>query len=424
MLCGAGRRVINPDKGHCISGFGLDYANTGVHDDLTVTAVFLQSGEQQGLLLNFDIEGLERELNARLRQAVSEATGLPAQRVFPTCTHTHSGPETRTLYHPYGPVAMARPEYDARLVQWAAEAAAQAKVNAEECVLSYNFDFAHENMNRRYNFPDRRSLYIPDHMQLRGQSSEFVDRELGVLGFRKKGTNNEYKVIITNYAAHPLCIGNSSNLISADYQGYLRRAIEETFAGCMCMATTGAAGDMHPLMPRGGFEKARQMGTNLAMLATCRLYDAVTVDFDDELRLAWLPLKLKLKDVEDASALPTQPGRDLLPYLHRQGQTHYETAAYLLGIGPVLLGGAPGELVAELGAMFKWSSPFVKSFILYNAADEMGYIPTRNQYRWGCYEANSAAIAPGEGERIISTMAQGAVQLLDHKPLKLPAVAY
>ena len=53
------------------------------------------------------------------------------------------------------------------------------------------------------------------------------------------GTPNRYKAVLTNYTCHPLCVGNSSNLASADYQGVLRRRVEETFGNIEVLRRRG-----------------------------------------------------------------------------------------------------------------------------------------------------------------------------------------
>lgn len=425
MLCGTGRRVINPEVGHHLCGYG-EIPNVGVHDDLAVTALYLADGPAgpdgrptEALLLNFDLIGTLAPLNLRIRQAVAEATGVPAEQVFPTCTHTHNGPEVRERSFKWDRVPTFRPEYNDRLVAWAAEAARDAKASAEECTLLYNFAFAHHNMNRRFNFPDRRALYIPAHKQLIGQSYEYVDRELGVVAFRRKGTPNQYKAMITNYSAHPLAVGNTSNLVTADYQGCLRATVEETLAGCLCLATTGAAGDMHPMTPTSGFEAARAMGASLGALAVSRLYDAVAVDYDTRLRMAWGKIALRTRDEATSNLLPSRSAREDVPHISTQAR-EIETSYSLLGVGPILFVGVPGELVAELGAILKWSSPFLKTYILYLGTDCIAYIASRNQFLWGGYEARNTHVAAGEGERLVGEILSAAHAMLKDRPLVLP----
>lgn len=420
MLIGAAREIINPETGHHLSGYGGNYANTGVHDDISVTALYLNDGRREAFLLSFDLLGMVQSTINRFRKAIAKATGVPVQNVFLACTHVHSGPEVIEEWLVEGwPVNNCRKEYMEHLQNWSVRAARRAKDSAEPCQLRYNFTYAQENMNRRYSFPDRRWLYIPDNKQLLGQSQEYVDRELGIIAFRKKGTDNQYKAIITNYTAHPLCVGNSSNLITADYQGVLRKRVEETFQGCLCLTTTGAAGDNHPLMPESGFASAEEMGTRLARQAIMRCYDSIPANHDEQLRLAYPGVTLRFHGPETRQMLPipTAQKHDL-PASFKT----YKSFVSLLGIGPILLAGFPGEPVAGLGAMLKWSSPFLKTYAMFTATDCAGYFPTINQFYWGGYEPTTTLFARGSGEAMVRKIQATAAQLTQRQALRLPAM--
>jgi hypothetical protein len=414
MLVGTAREIINPDPGHHLSGYGDNYPNEGVHDDLTVTALYLHDNTTEAVLLNFDLIGMQAPLVALMRTAISEKTEIPLDQIFLANTHTHSGPVIRES-------KLARPDYNDKLLRLAATAAANAKASTEECDLYYNFAFAHENMNRRYNFPDRRSLYTPQNKQLIGTNHEFIDRELGIIGFRKKNTPNKYKSVITIYTCHPLCVGNSSLLASADYQGYLRKTIEETFTGCLTMSLTGCAGDHHPLLPESGFAQAEKMGRTLGSLAIARLYDSIHVDYDTKLRTAWRDISLPARDQHTNNLLPEPWNRELFAEsLKANPPKDRQTKISLLGVGPILIAGTPGEPVAELGAMIKWSSPFLKTYPLFLATDSPGYIPTANQFLWGGYEAVTSPFAQGAGEKLVHEIITTAHSLLQKSPLQFP----
>ena len=420
MLVGAAREIINPEIGHRLCGYGPDYPNTGVHDDITVTALYLHDSRREAFLLNCDLLGLLAVTEARIRGAVAQAAGVPAESVFLACTHVHSAPNALVGGRaPDDPDWECRAAYVDRLIAWSVQAAAAAKANAEPCDLLYNYAHVAENMNRRLAFPDRRFLYLPANKQLIGQSQEYVDRELGILAFRRPGGKNRYKAILTNYTCHPLCVGNTSNLVSADFQGALRRRVEETFAGCLCLTTTGAAGDNHPLLPEAGFAAAEAMGTRLAEQTIMRCYDAVPADYDTRLRLARAEVALPYKDDATRRRLPTTQARQPDPAA-RSGTR--ATHVSLLGIGPVLFAGFPGEPAAELGAMLKWSSPFLRTYALHTATDCLSYFPTCNQYYWGGHEPEGSPFACGAGEVLVQRILETARRLVSEQPLLLPAV--
>jgi hypothetical protein len=363
--------------------------------------------------------GMAASSIGEIRDAVAHACRVPVEHVFLSLTHVHSGPDVviREISEKGEEKGDFRQDYFDRLIKWSVKAAKAAQGNAEDCELRYNFANVEQNMNRRYCFPDRRFLYIPQNKQLAGQSTEYVDHELGLVVFRKRGTSNRYKAILTNYTAHPVCIGNSSNLVSADYPGVLRKHVEQTFEGCLCVTTTGATGDIHPLVPEGGFAAAEEMGTRLGQVAVARCYDAVSADSDTRLRLAYPAVTLQYRDRATQQMLPEKRFRQ---QELRWTKKEHKTYVSLLGIGPILLAGFPGEPVAELGAMLKWSSPFLRTYVLFISTDVLAYYPTVNQHYWGGFEVDSSPFVCGTGEFLVRSIVDTAWRMIREQPLSLP----
>ncbi len=422
ILVGTGRSVINPPIGDHLRGYSTNIKSTGIHDDLTVTALYLKSADRHALLLTFDLGGPKSDLIDKIRKAVSDRTNVPMPNVFFTFTHTHCAPYLRPMDSLSDECNKAVVNYCKKLETWSVDAADQALGNIEECNLRYNYTTADLNMNRRYTLPNREMLYIPSYKHLAGQSDGYVDRELGIIAFKRVGTANLYKAIITNYTAHPLCVGNSSTLISADYHAYIRKTIEETLTDCTVITTTGAAGDIHPLKPECGFDYCQHFGATLGSQIIKRLYDSAEVTYDTQLRMAYEPITLKPKDKATAALFPTEIERESELAKLADAPDQIKTSYSLLGIGPILLCGIPGEPVAKLGAILKWSSPFLKTYLLYWATDSINYIVTSNQYYWGGYEANSALVAQGEGEHLINTAVDTSRRLLREDPINLSTI--
>ncbi len=401
MLCGASRETINPELGHLLAGYGPDYPNEGVHDDISVTCLFFDDGDQKALLLCYDLIMFTKDYIELLRSRIGEATGIDADNIFSTVTHVHSGPVVCMRGKPGDDeVSQMAATYREMLLEKSITVAKAAVENAEECELYYNYAYVPENMNRRYFLPNRQHLFIPLNKQLAGGSTEPADEELGILAFRKKGTRNKYKAIISNYTAHPLCVGNASNLVTADYQGVIRKTVEETFTGALVCSTLGAAGELHPRKPESGFAEAERMGQRLGTVVVERMYDSVLIE-DEHLRLARPEFEMRLKDSTDTVT----------------------TCVSLLGIGPLLFAGVPGELSSILGSHVKTSCGFLKSYILQLSTDCLSYLSARNQFYWGGYEPGSSRVAPGEAEKIAYTIITEAEKLLEQKPMKLNEMA-
>ncbi len=60
--------------------------------------------------------------------------------------------------------------------------------------------------------------------------------------------------------------------------------------------------------------------------------------------------------------------------------------------------------VTELGSTLKWFSPFKRTYLMYNATPNMGYISHPNAYVWGGYEPGSTRLSPASVRVLIDAM--------------------
>src|SRR5690606_9446551 len=102
--------------------------------------------------------------------------------------------------------------------------------------------------------------------------------------------------------------------------------------------------------------------------------------------------------------------RENLRRVEAPGQV-VDVAFSLLAIGPVLLIGIPGELVAELGSVLKWFSPFKRTYIMYQATDSLDYIAHPNAYLWGGFEIWCGQLSPTAVRPLINAILDGAEAL-------------
>ena len=85
--------------------------------------VFLDDGSTQVLVVASDLLGLRAPQVARVRELVTEATGVPAGHVFLACSHTHGGP---LMYSDFAGFSAAHEAYLETLYHYIAGAAQQA----------------------------------------------------------------------------------------------------------------------------------------------------------------------------------------------------------------------------------------------------------------------------------------------------------
>ena len=90
LRAGVARTTITPPLGSPLVGFADRDDSTGCHDELTATALVLQSGQLRIAIVACDLLYIRGA--AEMKHAISEATGIPAERVLLTASHTHYGP--------------------------------------------------------------------------------------------------------------------------------------------------------------------------------------------------------------------------------------------------------------------------------------------------------------------------------------------
>lgn len=417
MKAGFAEIVITPPHADCLlAGYALRQA-TGVHDDLYASAVYLEDSATSALLIGYDLLAMERELIDHLKEAVQSVLPLAKESIFFTCTHTHEGPEVRERKFRDRWGEDERPAYLDSYLHFLADktqaVAQEAMICARQCDLLVNRAYVDENINRRFFLSNEHYLGIPGNKHLVPVAYEHVDKELGMLYFCPSGTRRPLGVIV-NYTMHPLTAGHVSTLISADVPGVVRDRIKESMQ-CPTCYITGAAGDNHPKAPEAGFAETRRVGEILATEAIKRGYDALKID--EPLRLLYTSrsVRLRLRTRAEFEAIPLngQSEQVITENLKRVEQpgAEIDVPFSLLAIGPVLLIGVPGELVAELGSVLKWFSPFKRAYIMYQATDSLDYIAHPNAYRWGGFETFCGQLSPAAVRPLINAILDAADEL-------------
>ena len=419
MKAGFAEIVITPPDGKCLlAGYGLPWS-TGVHDELSASAVYFQDGATQALLISFDLLAMERELIARLKQAIMAVLPIPAGNIFFTCTHTHEGPEVRErkFRDHWGPHE--RPAYldgyQAFLMSRVAEVARAAAGAAQEFELVVNRAYVDENVNRRFFLSDETFLSIPGNKHLLDVAHEHADKELGILSFchEQPGGSRPFGMIV-NYTMHPLTAGNTTTLLSADVPGVVRAVVKEG-TGCPVCYITGAAGDNHPKASEAGFTETRRVGQALGTEVIRRSYDGYRVPEPIHLKCLTRSVPLRYRTWEDFQRIPLKGmSQDVLAENYKRVEkpgAEIEVEFSLLSVGPVLFIGVPGEMLAELGSVLKWFSPFKRTYVMYQATESFDYIAHPNAFLWGGFEIACAQLSPASVRPLINAILDAAEEL-------------
>ena len=398
-------QTITPEVGEPAAGYGVNDVTVRIHDELKLSVLLLDDGENKGAVLGYDLLGLDAPFVKKIRQDVSAMLGCQEANVILSCTHTHSGPHTRTLAR-----RGANLEYIEKLYKWTAEGVAKAMADFRETDVYFYSCKCDQNYNRRYVDGSNHCTYLPCNRSMEPLTTEFTDKELGMLIFTLPKTREPMGVFL-NFAAHPLAShapGLGAHQISADYPGEVRKIMADN--SCWCVFTDGAAGDQFPKNSECGWEAVHSCASGIAVEAlrgicdSCRnpsLYQLVEPKIQSSIE------KVRLKMRNDEKRHPELPVY--------AGKKEIDAEIQLFTLGEVCLVGVPGEMLAEVGQEIKWHSPFRRTFILYNSTAYLSYLPPANAYVAGGYEVGASFIQPFESLKMVNVAVEGMRKL--HAPL-------
>lgn len=396
------RKNISPEIGTCIAGYGLHDVTIAKRDDLYLTALVMDDGRKICAIVSYDLLGMDGKYIRMIRRRCAEMIGGDEMQVILSCTHTHCGPNTRSLpEHP----EILETDYLEKLISLTAEAVGEAMngtwFDTDTFFYSLNCD---ENINRRYIGNDNRGTFLPHRPYLEPLCDAVRDRELGMIFFRDRSTG-DIRYVIGNYAAHPLA-GHSPGLgghrISADYPGAFRDYLRSE-VGCESMFLSGAAGDMVPKGHETGSAAIESVGVRLAREAIRGIISAGRTSDSYKLKDDTLQFGAKRFAAKVRGIAKLQP--------HNAGKTEVDMELQFMSIGDVCLVGVPGEVVAELGLEIKWHSPFRKTFILYCSTDYLDYICYGNALTQGGYEARCQCFDSRTGLKLVDNAVEGCYEL-------------
>ena len=418
--------VYNPDTGRYQKGLKVDPAEAVV-------------------MISVDNCGLTQAECQTYRKAIAEKTGLKYENIILQCTHTHTGPYTRSNDH-FDVNEEMMDEYADFLGGRLCDAALYAVQDLLPAKMGFCVGEAPDRVAyiRRYKMKDGTTWTCPpiedpniDH------PIGTLDQRVNVLRFDREGADT---IVLMNYGLHADCI--NLDIISPDWPGHMTRTFERVIPEAKIVFFNGCEGDVGSthVWPEGGdmndtlisFDNemksdgmARFVGR--AFCGTVlQVYDKVEYVDVDELKVlsdivsvpankpdpADLPRAHKFKELHDS-------GHDeLIPYTamelttvvaeaermcaYENGPDAFELELTGLKLGPVAFLGIPGEPFTDIGKAIKEAPGFrcILPMCLTNGSE--GYYPMKSAFDEGGYEARSSKFKGGVAELIID----GGVKLL------------
>jgi hypothetical protein len=434
LRAGIARRIISPPKGVFLIGYGdRTKGNTGVHDDLTATALVLDDGVTRLAIVALDMLAINEFVVDRVR------THLPGTEVLLCCSHTHSGPIA------YADEKSKRLNRDTinLLIKRIIEAVTEATSALAPARLEWLQGEADIAINRRERQPD-------GHFEIGRNPEGVVDRSVQVVSIMT--TLGSRLATLVNFPCHGTVLGPDNLLASADWIGAMRAKIEKELGG-MALFLQGATGNLNPDMyweDARAFEMVREEGERVAdaVVTACRLKPETLrgTPLGIARREAWLPLeaaavtsrppKSYRKPLLAMARLPSWMGflTDFLLNVRYPWKSRIEArdgvwsvpmrvnAVRLGELGLVTFG---AETFTEIGLEVKAQSPARHTLFASVTDGCISYLHTATAHAEGGYEVDMAPYAyryPGklaaECEKIALDAAREALTFLwKEKPL-------
>ncbi len=418
---------ITPQQSIFLAGYphvGRD--STGIHDPLLSSALCLESGGTRVLIIGNDIIYLSRQSVMRVRKRIAHQTGVPAENILVSATHTHSGPKM------LDPIAtqddQAVPKADVAYIAFVEDAIVEAATRATGRMTPAEVGLAVADAtgvgtNRRDpNGP--RDLDVP----------VMVVRDL-----------ERHKPIAAMMACsmHPTVLHEDSTLVSGDFPGLARIQLQKNVLGeeCVVLYHTGPAGNQSPrhVTKANTFDEAERLGKILAGAATkaiasieyrhvasieCRHANLTLplrsfpneIDARERLRRAVARLEQLKRENAPRTAIRTAEvdwfgAQETLTLARAAAEGRVAQAAnavmpaevQAITIGPWTFVAWPGEMFIEFALEVKRRRP--NTFIISYANGELqGYLVTRAAAEEGGYESQNAIFkSPESGEMLVKT---------------------
>ncbi len=402
-MAGAATTVITPPVGVDLCGFGnRPGPSDGVHDDLQAAALYVEAG-QRAILMTADLIGIDPESMRWVRDRIAEATDVPGANVMLTCSHTHAGPAMPCIYHLGDPDA----QYIESLRQKLAAVAIEAWRRRAPARWAAGRAPVQVGINRR---------------EARGTEIALGENPLGVCGkhvdaVRVESPDGAPLAIWMCHPAHAVVMGGDNTLISADWPGYARQAVEQMYPGAVALFAQGCCGNINCNW-RNGWDVAERLGVMLAEAVREALED-VPATADAQVAVASETVALPLQDPPPAdearadlqvAVQAREEGWDEANYGVRMMldggvawcEQIVELAAreatgltldyevQVVRVGDLAVVGLPGEVFVEYALNIEAASPCAQTAVAAYTNDSVGYVPTAAAYDEGGYEVLTA----------------------------------
>jgi hypothetical protein len=406
---------------------------TRTRDPLEANAIAFKTEREQVLLVSTDLAAVPTDVCFAICDEIASRTGIPAEHVIISSTHTHAGPSVaKTNYF-----KEVDTEYLEVLRHKVAAVAEQAAQNLQPAQVGWGMGTARIGYNRRVCWEDgshtmHGDMQDPKCTGLEGPSDPYL------LAFFVRHLDGKLAAIFHSASSHPTSF-YADEVWSADFPGESRGHLRNLFGDVPVLFFTGAQGDIAQVnqeSPNRSAESRDQRcaraahivtGETLRLLHETRWHDNPTpaiatsmLEVDVRLptpeRLAWARELLARADrglEENAWDLLNANGITILQDLYGDNP-HDQLAIRVFRLGDVGIVTQPTELYCQFALDIKSRSPALHTMVASVTNGINGYCPTAYASLSGGYSGEAiyqARLAGDAGYKLVDESARLLCQL-------------
>ena len=410
MKIGFMKTDITPPIGTELGGYAGYRPCSGVHDPLHCRAVVLEQRGVRYALVSLELMCVDEALQARIAQAVAEM-GISKEHLLVSAIHSHAAPQGSIPGEgPLDPVnnscIVHTKEFTDYMRSVVAAAADACKAAAEKLEA----------------FQVRAARGVRPQVGSERHTGAQPGGDLTVIQCR---TESGRSLILYNFPCHPTVLSADNLLVSADCAG----GVEALLDADMAVFLNGAAGDISTRFTRreSSFAECERM-RDVTVEAVTELLSGTTYTAPEPLKGIHKRIKLQAKQVPAEETARKQLEETTLRWQQAISEgadagTIRILKSYVEGAGVNLEFARTLNCIRELhlpvtvfrfcgqdfvtipGELFSTLQPQGVSVIGYTNG-YYRYVCDEGAYEAGYYEALAAIIARGEGEKLMSEIAQ------------------
>jgi len=402
-----------------VGNFGTPPPAKYVHDELHSRCFVLDDGTTRIVLVINDNIYISREVLDEAKRQVAEATGIPADHMLMSGTHTHSSVSARWP-NPLQPEKTFT-EYQKFVIHRIADGVRCALYNLQPAQIAWGtVDVPDQVFCRRWLMKPGTELFNPfgepDHAKMNPSDRPNLLKPASptdpqIAFFALRTPEGRPMGLLANYSLHYVG-GTGPNHISADYFAVFADRVQQllgadrldpAFVAAMSNGTSGNINNHDYSVPREKlkpYERMRMVADECAQ-AVCGQYKKLAWH-------NWVPIAMCQRELELGVRRPTpaqlehakkvlaEPERrDKFPHERNYAekailqQAAPDTVRVLLQavrIGDLGISAIPFEVFSDTGLELKARCPLKPSFTIELANGGYGYLPTPEQHKLGGYE--------------------------------------